>query len=71
MSEMKNTPDRFDEAENWFSDWEDIVEHKTKQNIKTTKISKKENEDSLRDIWDNMTHNKILIIEVPVREEIK
>ena len=39
------------------------------QNIE--KIMKKKNEDSLRDLWDNIKHTNIHIIGVPEREERK
>ena len=31
----------------------------------------KNNEDSLRNLWDNIKHNSILIIEVPEEDERK
>ena len=59
---------RITEAEKQISDLEDrMVEiTATKQNIE--KIMKR-NEDSLREVWDNIKHTNIHIIGVPEEEE--
>jgi len=41
----------------------------TKQNIKIKNEKKKKNEDSLRDLWDDIKHTNICIIGVPEGEE--
>ena len=72
ITEMKNTLEginsRITEAEEWISDLEDrMVEFiATEQNLKKRM---KRNEDSLRDLWDNIKHNNIRIIGVPEGEE--
>ena len=62
---MKNTLDginsRSDEAEDWISDLEDKVEKKSKQSSKKKKEFLK-NEESLRNLWDNIKHNNILFM---------
>ena len=61
---------RITEAEEWISDLEDrtVETTATKQNIgKRMKI----NEDSLRNLWDNIKLTNIFIIGVPEREERK
>ena len=69
---MKNTLEginsRITEAEEWISDLEDrMVEFTvTEQNKEKTM---KRNEDSLRDLWDNIKRNNIRIIGVPEGEE--
>ena len=69
---MKNTLEaissRITEAEERISDLEDrMVEFTAKEKNKEKK--KKRNEDSLRDLWDNIKRNNIHIIEVPEGEE--
>ena len=71
QTEMNNTLegiDRVTEAEEWISDLEDrMVEIiATEQNIEK-RI--KRNEDSLRDLWDNIKHTDICIMGVPEGEE--
>ena len=68
MTEMKNTLEginsRITEAEGRISDLEDrMVEFTAMEQNKEKRI--KRNEDSLRDLWDNIKHNKIHIIGVP------
>ena len=72
ITEMKNILEginsRITEAEEWISDLEDrMVEFTTTEQNKEKRI--KRNEDSLRDLWDNIKRNNICIIEVPEGEE--
>ena len=68
--EMNNTLEvinsRITEAEEWISELENRMVEITasEQNIE-------KNEDSLRDLWDNVKHLNICIIRVPEREERK
>ena len=60
ITEMKNTLEginsRITEAEEWISDLEDkIVEITTAEQNEEKRM--KRNEDSLRDLWDNIKHN--------------
>ena len=70
--EMKNTLEgissRITEAEKQINDLEDRMVEFTAMKQKKEKRMKR-NEDSLRDLWDNIKHNNIHIIEVPEREE--
>ena len=72
ISEMKNTLEgissRITEAEERISDLEDRMVEFTavEQNIEKRM---KKNEDSLRDLWDNIKHNNIRIIGVLEREK--
>lgn len=66
MTEIKNTLERtngINKAVEWINELEDrmveIIE--AKQNERTRM---KRNEDSLRDLWDNIKHTNILIIGV-------
>ena len=68
IKEIKNTLEginnRITEAEEWISDLEDkIVEITTAEHNKEKRM--KRNEDSLRDLWDNIKHNNIRILGVP------
>ena len=71
ITEMKNKLEginsRITEAEEWISDLEDrMVEFiATEQNKEKTM---KRNEDTLRDLWDNIKHNNIHIISIPGEE---
>ena len=72
MTEMKNTLEginsRITEAEERISDLEDRkVEFAAAEQKKEKRM--KRNEDSLRDLWDNIKHNNIHIIGVPEGEE--
>ena len=72
ITEMKNTLEgiysRILEAEEWISDPEDrMVEFTAAEQNKEKRM--KRNEDSLRDLWDNIKHNNIRIIGVPEGEE--
>ena len=72
ISEMKNR--RNQQHNNWgrrtHSEVEDrVVEISAMKNNKEKRI--KRNEDSLRDLWDNIKDTNICIIEVPVGEERK
>ena len=72
ITEMKNTLEginsRITEAEERISDLEDrTVEFTAVEQNKEKR--KKRNEDSLRDLWDNIKHNNICIIGVPEGEE--
>ena len=59
---------RITEAEEWLNDLDDRMVEVTaiKQNIEKRM---KRNEDSLRDLWDNIKHTNIRIIGVPEGEE--
>ena len=66
--EMKNTLEginsRIPEAEKQISDLEDrMVEFTATEENEEKRM--KRNEDSLRDVWDNIKHNNIRIIGVP------
>ena len=67
---MNNTPEgissRITEAEEWISDMEDrMVITVTEQHIEKRM---KRNEDSLRDLWDNIKHTNIHTVRVPEEE---
>ena len=74
ISEIKNTQEgtnsRITEAEEWISDLEDrmIEINAAKWNIGKRM---KRNEDSLRDLWDNIKCTNICIIGVPEGGERK
>ena len=72
--EMKNTLEginsRTTEAEEWISDLEDrMVEFTAAEQIKVKRM--KRNEDSLRDLWNNIKRNHIHIIGVSGEEREK
>ena len=72
ITEMKNTLEginsRITEAEEQITDLEDrMVEFTATEQNKEKRM--KRNKDSLRDRWDNIKHNNILIIGVPEGEE--
>ena len=72
VTEMKNTLEginsRITESEEWISDLEDgMVEFSAAEHNKEKRM--KRNEDSLRDLWDNIKCNNICIIGVPEGEE--
>ena len=72
ITEMKTTLEginsRITEAEERISDLEDrMVEFTSVEQNKGKRM--KGNEDSLRDLWDNIKHNNIHIIGVPEGEE--
>ena len=72
ITEMKNTLEginsRISEAEEWINDLEDkMVEFTAEEQNEEKKM--KRNEDSLRDLWDNIKRNSIRIIGVPEGEE--
>ena len=74
ITEMKNTLEginsRITEAEEQISDLEDrMVEFTAAEQNKEKRV--KRNEDSLRDLWDNIKHNNIHIIGIPEGEERK
>ena len=71
-SEMKNTLEGISsmltEAEEWISELEDrTVEITATEQNKEKRM--KINEDSLRDIWNNIKHTKVCITEVPEGED--
>ena len=70
--EMKNTLEginsRITEAEEWISELEERMVAFTAVEQNTEKTMKR-NEDSLRDLWDNIKCNNIRIIGVPEGEE--
>ena len=72
VTEMKITLEginsRITEAEEWISDLEDrMVEFTAREQNKEKRM--KRNEDSLRDLWDNIKCNNIRIIGVPEGED--
>ena len=72
ITEMKTTLEginsRITEAEEWISDLKDtMVEFTAAEKTKEKRM--KRNEDSLRDLWDNIKCNNIHIIRVPEGEE--
>ena len=72
ISEMKNTLEginsRITEAEERISDLEDRTMEFTA--VEQNKVKRmKRNDDSLRDLWDNIKHNNIRIIGVPEGKE--
>ena len=72
VTEMKNTPEginsRITETEEWISDLEGrMLEFTAAEQNKEKRM--KRNEDSLRDLWDNIECNNIHIIVVPEGEE--
>ena len=74
MTEMKNILEGINsvitEAEEWISDLENrMVEFTAAEENKETRM--KRNEDSLRDLWDNIKRNNIHIIGVPGEERQK
>ena len=72
ITEMKTTLEginnRITEAEEWISDLEDRMGEFTAVEQNKEKRMKR-NEDSLRDLWDNIKHNNVSIIGVPEGEE--
>ena len=72
ISSINNTLEglnsRWDEAEDWISDLEDKVEKKHLSSAAKRKEIKK-NEESLRNLWDNMKRNNIRIMGIPRGEE--
>ena len=72
ITEMKNTLEGINSiitvAEEWKSDLEDRMVEFTSAEQNKEKTMKR-NEDSLRDLWDNIKHNSIRIIGVPEGEE--
>ena len=71
ITDMKNTLEginsRITVAEDWINDLEDrMVEFTAAEQNKEKRM--KRNEDSLRDLWDSIKHNNILIIGVPEGE---
>ena len=72
ITEMKTTLEgiysRITEAEEWKSDLEDRMLEITATEQNKEKRMKK-NEDSLRELWDNIKRNNIPIIGVPEGEE--
>ena len=74
INEMKNTLEginsRITEAEERISDLEDrMVEFTAMEQNKEKRMRR--NEDSLRDLWDNIKHTNIHIIGVPQKRERK
>ena len=72
VTEIKNTPEginsRITEAEERISDLEDrLMEFTAVEQNK--EIRMKRNEDSIRDLWDNIKCNNIHIIGVPEGKE--
>ena len=74
ITEIKNTLEginnRISEAEERFSELEDkMVEITSEKQSKVKGMQR--TEDSLRDLWDNIKHTNIRIIEVPEEKEKK
>ena len=74
ITEMKNKLEginsRLNDTEEWMSELEDwIVEITAAEQKKTKRV--KRNEDSLRDLWDNIKCTNIHIIGVPEGEKRK
>ena len=74
ITEMKNTLEGINswitEAEEWISDLEYRMGELTAVEQNKAKRMKR-NEDSLRDLWDNIKRNNIHIIGVPEEEREK
>ena len=75
ITEIKNILEginsRISEAEERISEVEDKMIEIISEDQKKLKKKKNENEDSLRDVWDNIKHTNIQIIGVPKEEEKK
>ena len=65
---MEEINSRLDEAEDGISGLEDKVEKNTQAEQQKEKRNLK-NEETLRNIWDNMKHNNIHIMGIPEGEE--
>ena len=72
INEIKNSLERISsritKAEEWISDLEDKIVKITTAEQKQEKRMKRI-EDSLRDLWNNIKHTNIRIIQVPEEEE--
>ena len=69
-STLEGTNSRITEAEDIISEVEDrMVEINEAEKKKEKRM--KRNEDNLRDLWDNLKHPNIQIIEVPEEEDKK
>ena len=72
ITEMKNTLEginsRINEEEKWISDLEDRMVEFTAAEQKEEKRMKR-NEDSLRDLWDNIKRNNIRIVGISEEED--
>ena len=67
---LEGIKSRITEAEEWINVLEDrMVEINATEG--STEKRMKRNEDSLRDLWDNIKHTNIRIISVPEGEEKK
>ena len=65
---LEGINNRITDAEEWISDLEDrIVEFTAMEQNREKRM--KRNEDSLRDLWDNIKRNNIRLIGVPEGEE--
>ena len=62
---IKGTNSTLDYAEEWISDMEDKIVKITQLQQQREKKKMFKNKDSLRGLWNNITHTKIHIIEVP------
>ena len=65
---LEGTNSRITEAEEWINDLEDRVVEITATEEKIENRMKR-NEDSLRDLWDNIKHTNIHTVRVPEGEE--
>ena len=74
FTEIKNTQEginsRISEAEEWISELEDKKLEITSEEQNKVKTIRR-TEDCLRDLWENINHTNIWIIEVPEEEEEK
>ena len=67
---LEGTNSRITETEEWISELEDRMVEITAEEHNKGKGMKRI-EESLRDLWDNIKHTNIWVIEVPEEEEKK
>ena len=70
-STLKGNNSRITEAEGRISEVEDTMVEINEAERKKEKKRIKRNEDNLRDLWDNVKHPNIRIIDVPKEEDKK
>ena len=74
ISEINNTLERIKSRLNETEDWISVLEDKVEKNTEAKQQKEKrilKNEESLRNILDNMKHNNIHIMGIPEGEESK